>query len=221
MNSSALACATGGPSRTTHKLSRRLDQALHPTVFIDKDGTLIENVPYNVDPDRITLSEGAGEAVGELMELGYRIVVVTNQPGVALGLFDARALKGVEQRIRELLAAYGAKLDGFIWCPHAPDDNGRPTCDCRKPRPGMLERAAHDMRLDLSRSWMVGDILDDVEAGCRASCRTVLIDNGNETCWERGPLRNPHYIVDDWVSVARTIANLTPRAQRKRVTELA
>jgi D-glycero-D-manno-heptose 1,7-bisphosphate phosphatase len=153
-------------------------------VFLDKDGTLVENVPYNVDPERIALAPGAAEAVGRLAEHGYRILVVSNQPGVALGYFEHAELQNVKQRLQDLLPA----LDGFYFCPHAPEAG----CSCRKPACGMLVRAAQEHAVDLRSSWMVGDILDDIEAGRRAGCRTVLVDNGNETEWDLSAARRPH-----------------------------
>ena len=165
-------------------------------VFIDKDGTLVENVPYNVDPDRIVLTPGAALGVRRLKAQGYRILVVSNQPGVGLGRFAASALDGVEARLRGLLP-----IDGFYYCPHRPDAG----CACRKPAPGMLMRAARDHRLHLSECWMVGDILDDIEAGRAAGCRTVLLDNGNETEWELTTGRVPHFVARNLVEAAARI----------------
>ena len=147
-------------------------------VFLDKDGTLIPNVPYNADPARITLSAGAGEALRRLQDGGYRLFVVSNQSGVARGFFPASALDGVEARLRALLAAEGAALDGVAWCPHHPR-GAIPAyaveCDCRKPLPGMLVRLAAAHGVDLGASWMVGDSAADVGAGRAAGCRTVLV----------------------------------------------
>jgi D-glycero-D-manno-heptose 1,7-bisphosphate phosphatase len=167
-------------------------------VFLDKDGTLVENVPYNVDPERIALCPRAEEGMASLAARGYRLIVVSNQPGVALGLFEEARLGGVEQRLREMLP----ELDAFYYCPHRPEQG----CECRKPACGLLLRAArrHGVRLD--RSWMVGDILDDVEAGRRAGCRTVLIDNGNETEWRMTPERKPDRVVADFYQAATVIA---------------
>jgi histidinol-phosphate phosphatase family protein len=166
-------------------------------VFIDKDGTLVENVPYNVDPERIALTANAFEAVEKLARRGYRVIVVSNQPGAALGRFPEEALKGVENKLRELLPS----LDGFYYCPHAPQAG----CDCHKPAPGMLERAAREKGVELAASWMIGDILDDVEAGRRAGCRTILLDNGNETEWRRGAQRRPHHVARDLAEAAAII----------------
>jgi histidinol-phosphate phosphatase family protein len=167
-------------------------------VFIDKDGTLVENIPYNVDPARIALLRGACEAVDEIAGNGFRVFVVSNQPGAALGRFEESELKHVEAKLREMLPA----LDGFYYCPHAPQAG----CGCRKPAPGMLERAAREHGVDLGASWMVGDILDDVEAGRRAGCRTILLDNGNETEWRGGEARCPHYVVRGLAQAAAIIA---------------
>jgi histidinol-phosphate phosphatase family protein len=177
-------------------------------VFLDKDGTLIDDLPYNVDPSRITLARGAA-GLGRLARLGYALVVVSNQPGIALGRFGPAALLGVHQRLTQLLAAQDVPLTAFYHCPHHPagtvPEYAGP-CRCRKPLPGMLLRAAAEHGIELAASWMVGDILDDVEAGRRAGCRTVLLDGGNETEWRRTPLRTPHLIAPDLGAAADMIA---------------
>jgi D-glycero-D-manno-heptose 1,7-bisphosphate phosphatase len=179
-------------------------------VFLDKDGTLIEDVPYNVDPELITLSVGAGRALAQLAGEGFRLIVVSNQSGIGDGRFEASALAAVEHRIRDLLAPWHVSVDAYYYCPHTRSLG----CDCRKPSPGLLLRAAAEQRLDLQRSWLVGDILDDVEAGRRAGCRTVLLANGNETLWELGALRVPHVLA----STLPLAANRIVAAQRARAT---
>jgi histidinol-phosphate phosphatase family protein len=166
-----------------------------PAIFLDKDGTLLEDVPYNVDPARIALAPGAGEGLRMLGATGSPLIVVSNQPGVALGLFPEAALEGVAKRLGELFALHGATLGGFYFCPHAPAADGSIHCACRKPGDGLLRQAAEAHGLALEGSWMIGDILNDVEAGRRAGCRTILIANGNETHWQPGTLRVPDYIV--------------------------
>jgi histidinol-phosphate phosphatase family protein len=175
---------------------------MRPAVFLDKDGTLIDDVPFNVDPARIRLARGATTGLARLAAAGYALVVVSNQSGVALGRFPATALDGVARRIDALLAPAGIAIEDWRFCAHAPGDG----CDCRKPRPGMLVRAARERGLDLARSWMVGDILDDIEAGHRAGCAgCVLIDNGNETLWDlRGP-RLPDVVAPDLDAAARRL----------------
>lgn len=178
-------------------------------VFLDKDGTLIENVPNNVDPLLLALTWQAGAGLQILQQLGYKLIVVTNQPGVARGLFTEAALEPVRRRLEELLVQYGVVLDGFYYCPHCPDGvvaRYAIPCDCRKPMAGMLMQAAHEHGVDLAQSWMIGDILNDVEAGRRAGCRTVLVDNGNETEWKMSPERTPDVSVPDLYTAALMIA---------------
>lgn len=177
-------------------------------VFLDKDGTLIENEPYNVDPARIRLTAGAAEALRALHTAGYLLVIVSNQSGVARGYFREAELLPARECIAALVEGSGARLAGFYYCPHLP---GAPIaryarlCACRKPAPGLLFRAAAELHIELARSWLVGDILDDVEAGNRAGCRTILLDNGGETEWRRSPLRTPTAIVPDLPAAARLI----------------
>ena len=180
----------------------------HKAVFLDKDGTLVEDVPYNVDPGRLRLLPGALEGLALLSRAGFRIVVVTNQAGVARGYFREEALHAVEGRLREMLAEAGVPLAGFRYCPHHPEGvvpGYGVVCPCRKPAAGLLVGAAAELGVDLARSWMVGDILDDVEAGRRAGCRTLLIDNGNETVWRDGPWRRPHARAGDLLEAAGLI----------------
>jgi D-glycero-D-manno-heptose 1,7-bisphosphate phosphatase len=182
-------------------------------VFLDKDGTLVRDVPFDVDPDRIRLAPTAAAAVRLLHARGHPLIVITNQGGVALGRFPLSALDAVATRLAELLEGAGARLTGFYACPHHPDGHVAPfaePCTCRKPQPGLLLRAATEHGLDLRASWMVGDILDDVEAGRRAGCRTALVDNGGETAWRRGPYRTPNLVGPDLLTVARQIAAHVP-----------
>ena len=179
-----------------------------PAVFLDKDGTLVENVPFSVDQDDVRLTPGAGSALRTLAQAGYRLVVVSNQPGVAYGLFAQAALGFVERRLQRLLTRYGVSLDACYWCPHAPTD-GTVACPCRKPAPGLLLRARRELDLDLTRSWLVGDILDDVEAGRTAGCRTVLLSVGHETEWRLTPARIPHRIVPNLPAAVRAVVGNT------------
>jgi D-glycero-D-manno-heptose 1,7-bisphosphate phosphatase len=179
-------------------------------VFLDKDGTLVDDVPYNVEPNRIKLSDGAGSALRLLARLGYRLFVVSNQDGIAFGRFDETAMDTVGNCLHELLQREQLTLDGFYWCPHHPDGNVVPyatACHCRKPMPGLLLRAAHEHGIDLRASWMIGDILHDVEAGNRAGCRTILLDNGHETEWRLGPRRVPTRMAPDLYAAAVLIAS--------------
>lgn len=169
-------------------------------VLIDKDGTLVENVPYNVDPARIRLAPGAERAIPRLAAAGFRLAVVSNQPGVALGRFPESALERVGERLGEILAGLGAVLAGFYYCPHHPEGvvpEYALRCACRKPAPGLIERAAREAGVSPRGAWLVGDILDDIEAGSRAGCTTILLDNGGETEWKLTSSRRPDHMVRD------------------------
>ncbi|HEX5554107.1 MAG TPA: HAD family hydrolase [Chitinophagaceae bacterium] len=169
-------------------------------IFIDKDGTLLVNVPYNVNPDLLSFQQNAVEGLRRLQTYGYLLFIVTNQSGVAFGFFKEEALWELHKAIQGLLEEAGVRLDGFYYCPHHPDGIIRQysmPCTCRKPAPGMLLRAAGDFNIDLSSSWMIGDILNDVEAGDGAGCKTILIDNGNETEWHLGRHRIPDLVAEN------------------------
>jgi len=190
---------------------------LRRAVFLDTDGTLIDNVGYEVDPTAATLARGAGGALRLLKAHGFLLAVVSNQPGVALGRFPLRALTGFERRIQELLAPNGVSVDAFYYCPHLPQAaNVRfaVRCLCRKPQPGLLRQAARHWQIDLLQSWLVGDTLDDVEAGSRAGCRTVLVDTGNEIEWRLAPDRRPHHLAGSLREAAQQILNPAGRAPR-------
>jgi D-glycero-D-manno-heptose 1,7-bisphosphate phosphatase len=197
----------------------RSDEAapLRRAVFLDTDGSLIDNLGYYADPRLATLASGAADALRMLKAQEFVLAVVSNQPGVALGRFPLRALTGFERRIRELLAPHGASVDAFYYCPHLPHAaNVRfaVQCLCRKPQPGLLRQAARDWRIDLTQSWLVGDTLDDIEAGSRAGCRTVLVDTGSETEWRLAPFRQPHHLAGSLRQAAHAILSSAGRAPR-------
>jgi len=199
-------------------MSARDAAGRRPVVFLDKDGTLVDNVPYNVDPALIRLSRGADYGLRRLQDAGYRLAVVSNQAGVARDLFPEDALDGVTRRLRLMLASFGVELSEVFYCPHDPDgavERYRVACDCRKPAPGLLLRGAESLRADLTRSWMVGDLLDDVEAGRRAGCATVLVDSGGETEWRDGEHRRPHYRARDLAEAAEIILAHDRRASTR------
>lgn len=155
--------------------------ALRPAVFVDRDGTLNEEVDYLSDPDHLALIPGAGEAVARLNARGIPVVVVTNQSGIGRGRFTWADFDAVMARMADLLAAAGARTDGVYVAPHHEAGQGEYAVadhPDRKPNPGMLQRAAEDHGLDLERSWMIGDKAIDLEAGRRAGCRTVLVRTG-------------------------------------------
>lgn len=178
---------------------------------MDKDGTLIEDVPYNVDPHEVRLTEGAGPAIRRLAHEGFRFIVVSNQPGVALGKFPESDLLKVSRKLDVLFKESEGVLEGAYYCPH--DRHGIVSfyareCSCRKPQPGLLLQAIRDHDVDVPSSWMIGDILDDVEAGNRAGLRTIFLDNGHETLWRRGPFRHPEVHLNNLKEAAEYICLL-------------
>ncbi len=147
-----------------------------PAVFLDRDGTLIEDLHYLRDPDQVHLLPGAADAVRRLNAAAVPAVVVTNQSGIARGLLTEADYAATVRRLDELLAAAGARLDGHYHCPHLPEVTG--PCACRKPAPLLYERAARDLDLDLSASWWVGDRERDLGAADRFGGRAILVLTG-------------------------------------------
>lgn len=176
-----------------------------PAVFLDRDGTLIEEVGYLADPDGAVLLPGVAPACRRLAEAGYALVVVSNQGGVAKGLFDEDAIRAVNARTAELLAAAGAPpMDGWYWCPHHPDFSD--ACKCRKPAAGMLRAAGRDLGLDLEASWMVGDHPVDAGAARAAGARPILVRTGFRLLPGADEDPGPDVpVVDDLPAAARLI----------------
>jgi D-glycero-D-manno-heptose 1,7-bisphosphate phosphatase len=150
-------------------------------VFLDRDGTLIEEVGYLDRLDRIAFFPFSVDAVRLLNRSGFAVIVVTNQSGVARGLFDEDLVAATHRSIQETLRLGGARVDGFYYCPHHPDAAVaayRRACDCRKPQPGLLLQAALEHHLDVSHSFLVGDRQDDLDAAASAGATGVLVQTG-------------------------------------------
>jgi len=150
-------------------------------IIMDRDGTVCEEVGYVNHIDRVRLLPRSAAAIQAANEAGFQTVVVTNQAGVARGYFAEGLIDEAHDRVRELLAESGARLDGIYYCPHHPEVGApayRKQCTCRKPSPGMLERARDEMGIDLSSSYMIGDTVKDIEAGHRVGTTTVLVLTG-------------------------------------------
>lgn len=152
-----------------------------PAVFLDRDGTINEEVSYLDRMEKLRLIPGAADAIRRLNAAGFSVVVVTNQSGVARGFFDEAFVLAVNERLRQMLQAEGARIDAVYYCPHHPTEGKGKylrACGCRKPAPGLLLAAVSDFGIDPARSYMVGDMLTDVEAGNRAGVRAVLVRTG-------------------------------------------
>jgi len=178
-------------------------------IFLEKDGSLIEDSPDNMEPRRIRLGSGAGPALRLLARLDFRFFVVSHQAGIAHGLVAESVMDAVGDRVTDLLFRENLTLDGFYYCPHDPLGTlaqYATECHCRKPLPGLLLKAAFEHNIDLRASWVIGDVLHDVEAGNRAGCRTVLLDNGKENEWRLGPRRIPTRMAPDLYAAAVLIA---------------
>lgn len=181
-----------------------------PAVFLDKDGTLIEDLPFQPDGYSLHVLPGVLEGLRVLHHAGYLLVVVTNQAAVAKGTLTEEQVQHMEVSLRMVLSTFRIPLAGFYYCPHHPEgavERFAIRCLCRKPGPGMLIQAARELNIDLEQSWMVGDILHDVEAGRWAGCRTVLIDNGHETEWLMNEMRWPDYVATGMLKAAQLIVN--------------
>lgn len=152
-------------------------------LFLDRDGTLVEPRHYPSRPSDLILHADIGPILRTFQDAGWELIVVTNQSGLARGYFTEDDLARMHDWLREMLNEWGVEVHAIQYCPHHVEGvvpHLAVACDCRKPQPGMLLNAARERDIDLSRSWMIGDILDDIEAGNRAGCRTALVDLGTE-----------------------------------------
>jgi D-glycero-D-manno-heptose 1,7-bisphosphate phosphatase len=151
-------------------------------IFLDRDGVLIEDIHLLTNPEDIRVLEGVPQALRSLQGTGFRLIVISNQAVVARGLLTEQEVYAINEKMEHLLEqAGGPHLDGFYFCPHHPNATlpaYRIACECRKPRPGLLLRAAREHNLNLGASFVVGDRITDIIAGARAGCRTVLVQTG-------------------------------------------
>ena len=176
-------CADYKEGRVTGKNLRNKQKA----VFLDRDGTINKYVGFLRNIDDFELIDGVAEAIRKINESGYLAIVVTNQPVIARGEVSFAELEEIHNKMETLLGKEGAYLDAIYYCPHHPHkgyEGERPElkidCECRKPKPGMLLKAAEDFNIDLSQSWMVGDGENDVKSGINAGCKTVLVGNSDK-----------------------------------------
>lgn len=143
-------------------------------VFLDRDGTIARDVHYCQRPEDFELLPHVAEAISFLNKRGFKIVVITNQSGIARGYFTEETLAQIHKKMVGELAKYGAKLDGVYYCPHHPDEG----CSCRKPKTALFHKAAKDFNIAFSLSYVVGDMQMDIDAGKTLGCKTVLVTTG-------------------------------------------
>jgi D-glycero-D-manno-heptose 1,7-bisphosphate phosphatase len=181
-------------------------------VFIDRDGTISEEVGYVNHPSRYRVFPYAAEAIKQLNEAGWLAVLITNQAGVARGYFTEDVIGAVHTLLAQELERGGARLDAIYYCPHHPSVGEPPyrsDCDCRKPRPGLIRRAAADLDIDLDASWMVGDRYSDTELARNAGTRAALVLSGygrGEWEYQRGAWRHqPDLVAENLLEAVRTI----------------
>ncbi len=149
-----------------------------PAIFLDRDGTLNEDTGYLYEISAWRWLSGALEAIAMLREKGYALVVITNQSGIARGYYTAQDMHNLHAWVNTCLAQQNLHLDAFYHCPHHPNFSG--ACSCRKPSPFLLQKAAQELQLDLTQSFMIGDKMSDVKAGLAAGCAAYLIGNSQE-----------------------------------------
>jgi D-glycero-D-manno-heptose 1,7-bisphosphate phosphatase len=189
-------------------------------VFLDRDGTINEEVGYLSDLDRLVIYPCAAAAVKLINESGMKTVVITNQAGVARGYFGEELVREIHDKISTTLARAGAFIDKFYYCPHHPTEGKgiyRTTCTCRKPEPGMLLQAAEELDIDLARSYLIGDTLRDIETAAKVGTKGILVRtgyggkandpalNGSGENPANGPGAEPVHVADDILAAVRWI----------------
>ncbi len=166
-------------------------------VFLDRDGTINEDRDYIGDVDDVILIEGAAEAIKRLNNIRVPVIVITNQSGIGRGFYAEAELRAVNHRLMALLKTKEAHIEGLYYCPHLPQDK----CGCRKPETALLQRAAQEHSIDLSKSVMIGDKNSDMELGRRAGTKTILVLTGygevTRKTIEAGVEKAPDYIAED------------------------
>jgi D-glycero-D-manno-heptose 1,7-bisphosphate phosphatase len=180
-----------------------------PAVFLDRDGVIVENRPDHVKSwSEVRFLDGAFKSLAILAASPLAVVVVSNQAAVGRGLITLQQAWDVQNEIVCAIQGNGGRIDASYLCPHRPEDG----CECRKPAPGMLRRAAEELDLDLSRSWLVGDAVSDLEAAHAVGCRGILVRTGRGRSQELANLsewNNPCDVVDDLPAAVQLIAEAT------------
>ena len=190
-------------------------------IFFDRDDTLIEDYGYINDPEQVKLLPGVAEALIGLRKLGYKLIVVSNQSGIARGILTEEVLEKIHQRLQELLSQEGAYLDQIYYCPYHIDgaiEKYRKESELRKPMPGMLLKAAEELEINLRESWMIGDKDDDILAGKRAGCRTIYVNPPNRPMQPKTQGQIPDYQainIKEAVNIVRRYGQPKPIVQNQ------
>jgi D-glycero-D-manno-heptose 1,7-bisphosphate phosphatase len=186
-----------------------------PAVFIDRDGTILDELGYVVPGSEIKIYPFSAPAITRLTDAGFPVVVITNQGGIALGMYDHAFVDQTHDSLAQALANDGAHITAWYYCPHHPEGKVAEftqACECRKPGTRMLENAARDLNLDLSRSWVVGDQWRDIELARRAGARGILVRTGYGAGLEKNwpsDLARPPFVCDDLMAAAEHIIKTT------------
>lgn len=173
-------------------------------VLIDRDGTINTERHYLSDPNQINLVPNTVAGIKLLKSLGLSLVIVTNQSGVGRGYFDLERLKKINDRLEEILLINGVAVDAIYFCPHLPKEG----CQCRKPRTGMALRAAKEFSADLSKSFVIGDNICDIDLGKNIGATTILVRTGYGSSVEQEGLAQPDYVLNDLLGAAELIKRI-------------
>jgi D-glycero-D-manno-heptose 1,7-bisphosphate phosphatase len=179
----------------------RMRSKPNKVVILDRDGTIVVNRHYLSDPDELELAPGAAAGLRKMADLGFRLVMITNQSGIARGFFSLERLGEIHQRLQQMLDAIGVRLHGIYYCPHGPGDG----CECRKPNLGLMQKAATELGFDMSEAIVIGDQESDVEFGRRAGAVTMLIGNPGSPA-----SANPTYVVENLQAAADLMSRMDP-----------
>jgi D-glycero-D-manno-heptose 1,7-bisphosphate phosphatase len=178
-------------------------------VFLDRDGTLNEDPGYLGDPEKVKLYPGTGEILSLLKnDLNLKLIVVSNQSGIARGLISQKEVESVNGKINEMLKEYNVEIDAFYFCPSHPDFSSPEECICRKPEPYMVLKASKDFNIDLTGSYLIGDAVSDIECGMNAGVKTILVRTGygNDSFYTLQKLNKiPTFVADNILEAGRFI----------------
>ena len=185
---------------------------MNRAVFLDRDGAITKEPPYYAHKiDQLELIPKSAEAIRLLNKSGFKVIVVSNQAGVARGYYQEKDIQIYNNEMKRQLEEKGARIDAIYYCPHHPGatiEKYKIDCECRKPKPGMLKRAEGDLNLDLKHSFLVGDKMSDIEAGYRVGCKTILVLTGQGNDELKNNLKikiKPNYISNDLFTAVQII----------------